>query len=191
MAKKTNSKKASTDSVQVAKKTPAAKVSTSGSLPQTFNIDEVTALMNAVNNAGINELKLEKGDFKISIRQGVLANTVPVAAPVEAARPVAAAPVASAPAAAPVVASEAAAKNDNLITIKSPMIGTFYRSSGPGKDAFVNVGDSIKEGQVLCIVEAMKLFNEIESEMSGTIVKVLVDDASPVEYDQPLFLVEP
>jgi acetyl-CoA carboxylase biotin carboxyl carrier protein len=80
---------------------------------------------------------------------------------------------------------------DNLVTIKSPMIGTFYRSPGPDKPSFVNVGDEVTTGKVVCIIEAMKLFNEIESEVSGKIVKVLVDDASPVEYDQPLYLVEP
>lgn len=82
-------------------------------------------------------------------------------------------------------------KQDNLITIKSPMIGTFYRQAGPDKPLFVNVGDEVTTGKVVCIIEAMKLFNEIESEVTGTIVKVLVEDASPVEYDQPLFLVEP
>jgi acetyl-CoA carboxylase biotin carboxyl carrier protein len=100
----------------------------------------------------------------------------------------AAAPVA---AAAPPAATPAAAKADNLVTIKSPMIGTFYRSPGPDKPPFVNVGDDVAPGKVVCIIEAMKLFNEIESEVAGKIVKVLVDDASPVEYDQPLFLVEP
>ena len=82
-------------------------------------------------------------------------------------------------------------ETDNLITIKSPMIGTFYRKPSPDKDVFVEVGDTIKEGDVLCVVEAMKLFNEIESEVSGKIVKILIDDSSPVEFDQPLFLVEP
>jgi acetyl-CoA carboxylase biotin carboxyl carrier protein len=100
------------------------------------------------------------------------------------------APAAAAPVAvAPVV--PAAAKQDNLITIKSPMIGTFYRQAGPGKPIFVNVGDEVASGKVVCIIEAMKLFNEIESEVKGKIVKVLVEDASPVEYDQPLFLVDP
>jgi acetyl-CoA carboxylase biotin carboxyl carrier protein len=96
-------------------------------------------------------------------------------------------------ASAPVTPAATAPKEDasNLITIKSPMIGTFYRSAGPDKDVFVNVGDTVKQGDVLCIIEAMKLFNEIEAEISGRIVKVLVDDATPVEYDQPLFLVEP
>lgn len=106
-----------------------------------------------------------------------------VAAVAPAAAPSTAAPVAAAPA--------APAKADNLVTIKSPMIGTFYRSAGPDKAPFVNVGDEVAPGKVVCIIEAMKLFNEIESEVSGKIVKVLVDDASPVEYDQPLFLVEP
>jgi acetyl-CoA carboxylase biotin carboxyl carrier protein len=96
----------------------------------------------------------------------------------------------SAPAAAP-VAAVAEAKADNLITIKSPMVGTFYRTPNPESPVFVNVGDDVKPGKVVCIIEAMKLFNEIESEISGKIVKILVDNATPVEYDQPLFLVEP
>ena len=113
---------------------------------------------------------------------------------VTASAPVAAAPIAAAaqptavtPAAAPAVVSEEA----NFITIKSPTIGTFYRSAGPGKPTFANVGDEINNGKVLCIIEAMKLFNEIESEVSGKIVKILVEDAQPVEFDQPLFLVDP
>ena len=104
-------------------------------------------------------------------------------APQPAAQATPAAPAAEKPAAAPVAS--------NTITVKSPMIGTFYRSPSPDKPVFVNVGDEIKAGQVVCIIEAMKLFNEIESEVSGRVVKVLADDSSPVEYDQPLFLVEP
>lgn len=160
-----------------------------------FNIEEINDILKAVHLSNVNELKLEKGDFKITIRQGVLvsapAQVVHTAAPVHTSAPVAApAPVAAAPApSAP--AAPSVDEHANLITIKSPMIGTFYRSAGPGKPVFVNVGDEIKVGQVLCIVEAMKLFNEIESEVSGKIVKVLVDDTSPVEYDQPLFLVQP
>jgi acetyl-CoA carboxylase biotin carboxyl carrier protein len=101
-------------------------------------------------------------------------------------------PTPAAPAAAaPVSAAPAASEENNYVVIKSPMIGTFYRSPGPDKSVFVNVGDDIAPGKVICIVEAMKLFNEIESEISGKIVKVLVDDAQPVEYDQPLFLVDP
>ncbi|MBL7765766.1 MAG: acetyl-CoA carboxylase biotin carboxyl carrier protein [Chitinophagaceae bacterium] len=165
-----------------------------------FNIGEINELLQAVNHSNVSELKVEKGDFKITIRQGGFSNTttqVIHAAPAHAApahapavhvsAPPAAAPATPAPSAAPAVD----AGGDNLITIKSPMIGTFYRSSGPGKPSFVNVGDDIRTGQVLCIVEAMKLFNEIESEYSGKIVKVLIDDASPVEYDQPLFLIQP
>jgi acetyl-CoA carboxylase biotin carboxyl carrier protein len=110
--------------------------------------------------------------------------------------PMVAAPVAAAPAPETISAAPASTETNNAddskyITVKSPMIGTFYRSPGPDKDVFVNVGDSIQKGKVLCIIEAMKLFNEIEAEISGKIVKVLVDDASPVEYDQPLFLVDP
>lgn len=200
MAKKAIAKKAPTKKV-VAKKVAVKKavhgsaeteVKTSSALPETFNIDEITRLLSAVNESGVNELKLEKGAFKITIRQGFTSETTLVQsqpsqhiapAPAQATSVPPTAPAAPTPAAAP--------SEDNLITIKSPMIGTFYRSSGPDKPPFVNVGDSVKEGQPLCIVEAMKLFNEIECEVSGTIVKVLVDDASPIEYDQPLFLVQP
>lgn len=191
-AKKAAPKKAAPKKVAVSTGNKATTTSKSpapkSNMPQTFNIDEITSLLNAVNVSGVNELKLEKDDFKITIRQGVNmpATVVHTSAPAAAV-----APAPAAPAAAPAAPKEAPAPAANTITIKSPMIGTFYRSAGPDKPPFVNVGDSIKEGDILCIVEAMKLFNEIESEFSGTIVKVLVDDASPVEYDQPLFLVEP
>jgi acetyl-CoA carboxylase biotin carboxyl carrier protein len=177
----------------VAPKKPVAVSTISKNAPNAiFNIEEINNLINAVNHSNVNELKLEKGDFKITIRQGGSVVVSQAAPQVVHAAPVTAAPTApvAAPAPAP-TAPTAEVVADNLITIKSPMIGTFYRSSGPGKPVFVNVGDEIKEGQVLCIVEAMKLFNEIESEISGKIVKVLVDDASPIEYDQPLFLVQP
>jgi len=161
-----------------------------------FNIDEINQLIHALNHSNVSKLKLERGDFKITIRQGgewmakapvqVISAQAPIAAAPAPHQPVAAAPVAAAP---PAVAA-ADHGSENLHTIKSPMIGTFYRSPGPGKPVFVNVGDDIKAGDVLCIVEAMKLFNEIESEVSGKVVKVLVDDTSPVEYDQPLFLVQ-
>ncbi len=168
-----------------------------------FNIDEINELLKAVNQSNVNELKLEKGDFKITIRQGMPIVTAQAAvapaytAPVvnTAPAPAAMTPSASEAPAAPIAATPAppadSSSAENLITIKSPMIGTFYRSAGPGKPTFVNVGDEIKVGQVICIVEAMKLFNEIESEVSGRVVKVLADDTSPVEYDQPLFLIEP
>ena len=177
----------------VAPKKPVAVSTISKNAPNAiFNIEEINNLINAVNHSNVNELKLEKGDFKITIRQGGSVVVSQAAPQVVHAAPVTAAPTApvAATATAP-TAPTAEVVADNLITIKSPMIGTFYRSSGPGKPVFVNVGDEIKEGQVLCIVEAMKLFNEIESEISGKIVKVLVDDASPIEYDQPLFLVQP
>lgn len=157
---------------------------------------QIQELLKAVNKSNISVLKIKDGDFEITIKQQgpeteaaqVIATPVYQAPPVQIAQPVAA-PVQATPVATN--NAPAAADNGNAITVKSPMIGTFYRSSGPDKAPFVSVGDEIKVGQVLCIVEAMKLFNEIESEVSGRIVKVLIDDASPVEYDQPLFLVEP
>ncbi|MBL7754718.1 MAG: acetyl-CoA carboxylase biotin carboxyl carrier protein [Chitinophagaceae bacterium] len=190
------SKTGTTKKVAPAKKAVASKPAapkTATSAPAVFNIDEINLLLQAVNHSNVNELKLEKGDFKIRIRQGHVSVSAPVAHTVAPAAPspapvAAPAPVVPAAPAAPVAAESG---SENLITIKSPMIGTFYRSSGPGKPTFVNVGDDIKVGQVLCIVEAMKLFNEIESEVSGKVVKVLADDATPVEYDQPLFLVQP
>jgi acetyl-CoA carboxylase biotin carboxyl carrier protein len=159
-----------------------------------MDFKQIQELIKIINKSNISELSIEQEAFKITIKQKEnevqQVYAVPAPAPVPVAAPVAqvAAPAATAatPAAAP-----AAAKADNLVTIKSPMIGTFYRSAGPDKAPFVNVGDEVTSGKVVCIIEAMKLFNEIESEVSGKIVKVLVDDASPVEYDQPLFLVEP
>lgn len=152
---------------------------------------QIQELLKAVNKSTISELSIKDGDFEITIKQ---ATTEALAMPVAQYAPVAtqmaapaAAPVAAAPAAVPAAAP---APSANEKVIKSPMIGTFYRSSGPDKAPFVSVGDEIKSGDVVCIVEAMKLFNEIESEVSGRIVKVLVDDGTPVEYDQPLFIVE-
>lgn len=160
-----------------------------------MDFKQIQELVKMVNKSNISELSIEQDKFKITIKQKdnevPQVITVPAAAiaPVQQVAAVApAAPVATAPAAP---AAQAAPKADNLITIKSPMIGTFYRSAGPDKAAFINVGDEVAPGKVVCIIEAMKLFNEIESEVSGKVVKVLVDDASPVEYDQPLFLVEP
>jgi acetyl-CoA carboxylase biotin carboxyl carrier protein len=153
-----------------------------------MDIKQIQDLIRFVSKSGVNEVSLEQKDFKITIKT----NQEPtfVHATVPAAAPVAAAPVTiAAPATAP--AAPAAADTSHYITIKSPMIGTFYRSASPDKPLFVNVGDEISSGKVVCIIEAMKLFNEIESEISGRIVKILVDNASPVEYDQPLFLVEP
>ncbi len=147
-----------------------------------------------VNKSNIGELSIEQKDFKVTIKQKEehvthMVSAAPVhAAPVAIAAP---APVAAAPAAAADASKTAPAAPSNTITIKSPMIGTFYRKASPDKPNLVDVGSEVSAGTVVCIIEAMKLFNEIESEVKGRIVKVLVDDASPVEYDQPLFLVEP
>ena len=161
-----------------------------------MDIKEIQNLVKFVAKSGVNEVSIEQGDFKITIKteaekqeqQYIVQAPPAVQAPV--------APAVAAPSNAPAAPASsndapAAEENGNFITIKSPMIGTFYRSSGPDKDAYVSVGDSIGKGDTVCIIEAMKLFNEIESEISGKIVKVLVDDSSPVEYDQPLFLVDP
>jgi acetyl-CoA carboxylase biotin carboxyl carrier protein len=154
-----------------------------------MDIKQIQDLIRFVSKSGVNEVSIEQTDFKITIKTNqaptIVNASIPAAQPVQTAMPVAAAhtpALTDAPAAADVSKYE---------TIRSPMIGTFYRSSSPDKPNFVNVGDEIQSGSVLCIIEAMKLFNEIESEVSGRIVKVLVDNSSPVEYDQPLFLIEP
>ena len=156
-----------------------------------MDLKQIHELIKIVNKSNIGEISIEDKDGKVTIKQKEeqivtvapqqqVYNVAPAQAPVAAAAPLAAAPLAP-----------AEVKADNLITIKSPMIGTFYRKSSPDKPNFVEVGSVIEPGKVLCIIEAMKLFNEIESEIKGKIVKILVDDSMPVEYDQPLFLVEP
>jgi acetyl-CoA carboxylase biotin carboxyl carrier protein len=167
-----------------------------------MDIKEIQELIRFVSKSGVSEVEIESKGFKLTIktppykRNGntevhyvqAVEQAAPAAQPVAAAAaPLAASPQPAAPAAAP-MATEASA---NFEEIKSPMIGTFYRSSSPEKPPFVSVGDEVKKGDVLCIIEAMKLFNEIEAEVSGKVVKVLVDDSTPVEYDQPLFLIEP
>ncbi|MBM3445667.1 MAG: acetyl-CoA carboxylase biotin carboxyl carrier protein [Bacteroidetes bacterium] len=157
-----------------------------------MDLKQIQDLVKMVNKSNISELSIEEKDIKITIKQkedkyvtGVPMQQIQAApAPVAIASP---APSAAAPAAKP--AAPVAA--DNLLTIKSPMIGTFYRRPSPDKPNFVEEGDEVKNGKVVCIIEAMKLFNEIESEISGRVVKILVEDSTPVEYDQPLFLVEP
>ena len=154
-----------------------------------MDIKQIQDLIKFVSKSGVNEVSIEEKDFKITIKTTQEPTYVTAAVPAalaQVAAPIVAQQVPASIAVVPVVVDET-----NYITIKSPMIGTFYRSSAPDKANFVNVGDEIEAGQVLCIVEAMKLFNEIESEVSGRIVKVLIDNSSPVEYDQPLFLVEP
>ena len=161
-----------------------------------MDIREIQNLIKFVAKSGATEVKLEMDDFKITIKTTTEASApegtttyiqqLPSAQP--SAAPVAAAPLAAAPAAPQAPAADDTSK---FLVIKSPIIGTLYRRPSPDKPTFVEVGSTISKGDVVCVIEAMKLFNEIESEVSGKIVKVLVDDSSPVEYDQPLFLVDP
>ncbi|WP_046755214.1 acetyl-CoA carboxylase biotin carboxyl carrier protein [Kordia jejudonensis] len=161
-----------------------------------MDLKEIQNLIKFVAKSGASEVKLEMDDVKITIKTGeakgettTVVQQIPMAGIPQAAAPVA--PVAPSAATPPAETSAASDDNAKYITIKSPIIGTFYRKPSPDKPVFVEVGDTISEGSVLCVIEAMKLFNEIESEVSGKIVKVLVDDSSPVEFDQPLFLVDP
>jgi acetyl-CoA carboxylase biotin carboxyl carrier protein len=148
---------------------------------------EIQRLLDYIAKSPLAEVSIETEGLKVSVKKhGEAAPVVSVVSAAPAAAPVAAAPVAAAPAAPAAPAPVA----DNLYTVKSPMIGTFYRAPGPDKDNFVEVGTEIAPGKTVCVIEAMKLFNEIDSEISGKIVKILVDNASPVEFDQPLFLVE-
>lgn len=168
-------------------------------MSEPMNLSQIQDLIKFVAKSGVSEVEIEQKDFKITIKTPAGAKkevqVITAAAPAYAPPPLPAAPAMPPPAApapaAPTAPAPAPAAESKYITVKAPMIGTFYRSAGPGKPVFVNVGDEIKPGKTLCIIEAMKLFNEIESEVSGRIVKVLVDDAKPVEYDQPLFLVDP
>lgn len=164
-----------------------------------MNIKEVEELIRFVAKANVAEVKLETKDIKLIIKtskSGGEAQHVQVPV-VVASAPAAVNTVTAIPAAAPAApqapAAEAPAKSEEsrYVTVKSPMIGTFYRSPSPDKPPFINVGDKIEKGKVICIIEAMKLFNEIEAEVSGTLVKVIANDASPVEYDQPLLLIDP
>jgi acetyl-CoA carboxylase biotin carboxyl carrier protein len=164
-----------------------------------MKINEIQDLIKFVAKSGVSEVELQNKDFKIVIKtnngkavaQQVVMQAAPPVTQVIQAPPVTQQAVAEQKTPEKKSTTPPVADESKYITIKSPMIGTFYRSPGPDKPLFVNVGDEIKAGKTICIIEAMKLFNEIESEVSGRIVKILVDDASPVEYDQPLFLVEP
>ena len=162
-----------------------------------MEIKEIQNLIKFVAKSGAHEVKLEMDNFKITIKTNADSNSSEIQTTVQTV-PSIMVPAQQQPPvvtdAEPLVKTESKLVNDeadNLITIKSPMIGTFYRKPSPDKDVFIEVGDTVKEGDVLCVVEAMKLFNEIESDISCKIVKILVDDSSPVEFDQPLFLVEP
>ncbi len=163
-----------------------------------MDLKEIQNLIKFVAKSGASEVKLEMDDVKITIKtasddskETTFVQQIPVGSAPQPIAPVQAAPAPTP--AAPVATEKPSSEEDNskYITIKSPIIGTLYRKPSPDKPMFVEVGDTIKEGDVLCIIEAMKLFNEIESEVSGKVVKILVDDASPVEFDQPLFLVDP
>ncbi|MBW4970207.1 acetyl-CoA carboxylase biotin carboxyl carrier protein [Croceibacter atlanticus] len=166
-----------------------------------MELKDIQNLIKFVAKSGASEVKLEMEDVKITIKTGsdeketiVQHMQMPAQMPQQMAAAPAPAPAPAQPVAQAAAAAPADSNNGDdskYITVKSPIIGTFYRKPSPDKDLFCEVGDSIKEGDVLCIIEAMKLFNEIESEVSGKIVKVLVDDSSPVEFDQPLFLVDP
>lgn len=154
---------------------------------------DIQQLIDFIAQSGLDEVNIETNDLKISVkRYGSAAPVAPVSVPAPAAPAPVALPQATTSASTPSAPAPAPkADTSNYITIKSPMIGTFYRSANPESPMFVEVGDSVSEGKVVCIIEAMKLFNEIESEVSGRIIRVLVENATPVEYDQPLFLVEP
>lgn len=184
------SKKKPTKKAAPAKKaSPKTPIKTTNSM--SMKTTEIRDLIDFISQTGLNEVDIETKDLKLKVKREpdqkvykagtpVIAQPIAAAAPVQAAAPTTPqAPKAETPAAG------------NLIEVKSPMIGTFYRTANPDTPPFVSVGDSIAKGQTLCIIEAMKLFNEIESEVSGTIVKVMVENANPVEYDQVLFLVEP
>jgi acetyl-CoA carboxylase biotin carboxyl carrier protein len=159
-----------------------------------MDLKQIQDLVKMVNKSNISELSIEEKEFKITIKQKedkyISGTTVQVPQMVSIAPPVQTQVQASAEQTVP-SAGSSPKDTGNLITIKSPMIGTFYRRPSPDKPNFVEEGDEVKEGKVVCIIEAMKLFNEIESEVSGKIVKILVQDSTPVEYDQPLFMVEP
>jgi acetyl-CoA carboxylase biotin carboxyl carrier protein len=161
-----------------------------------MDFKQIQELIKMINKSNIGEVSIEEKGFKLTIKQKEEPAQQLIAAPMQH-QPMMQAPVQAAqPLAGPAGAADKSAKAPeapagNTVTIKSPMIGTFYRSASPDKPAFASVGDEIEPGKVVCIIEAMKLFNEIESEIKGRIIKVLVEDASPVEYDQPLFLVEP
>lgn len=169
------------------KETPVKSKAANNSM----DLKDIESLIKFVQNSGVAEVSLEQKEFKITIKTthgGVAQQQSFTHVPAMHFAP---SPQQQQAVAAPPAEIAKPSEDSKYITIKSPMIGTFYRSSTPDKPVFVNVGDEIKGGQVLCIIEAMKLFNEIESEVSGKIVKVLVDNATPVEYDQPLFLVDP
>lgn len=170
------------------KATPETKLNSSE-----MKTSEIRDLIDFISKSGLNEVNIETSELKLNVKrepdQKVFKST-PVIAPMAAA-PAVASPVAPSAPATPKAAAAETASGKKTLEIKSPMIGTFYRSGNPDTPPFISVGDKVSKGQTVCIIEAMKLFNEIESEVSGTIVKVMVENATPVEYDQVLFVVEP
>lgn len=155
-----------------------------------FNVETVRSLVELMKQHDLSELDLREGDQKISLKRGGQAPIYAAPAPMQAApMPVAAAP--AAPASAPAASGGGEAADANLIAIKSPMVGTYYSKPKPDAESFARIGDHISEDSVVCIIEAMKVFNEIKAEVSGKVVKVLVKDEEPVEFGQPLFMVDP
>lgn len=183
------------------KKIPAKsvrKTSTGKSTVQNsseMKTNEIRDLIDFIAHSGLNEVDIETKELKLHVKrepdQKVLKSSAPVMAAAPAPAPAPAASTAPPAAPAPASPQPSSSGSSNMVEIKSPMIGTFYRSANPDSPSFVSVGDKVTKGQTVCIIEAMKLFNEIESEVSGTIVKVMVENSSPVEYEQALFLVEP
>lgn len=176
---------------------PAGKKPASKKLPtqnpSSMKTTEIRNLIDFIAHSGLNEVDIETKELKIHVKrepdQKVLKSSAPTVSAMAAPQPVVAVPPPPAP--SPLAIPQPPASASKMVEIKSPMIGTFYRSSNPDSPAFVSVGDKVTKGQTVCIIEAMKLFNEIESDISGTITKVMVENATPVEYEQPLFLVEP
>jgi acetyl-CoA carboxylase biotin carboxyl carrier protein len=157
-----------------------------------MNNKEIQQLIKFISKSGVSEVKIESKDFKISVKTGITPTVIQNESLLTNQQPIIQNTPLQVHQNEPLVVEESSSdEDDQLITIKSPIIGTFYRKPSPDKPNFVEVGDNISEGSILCVVEAMKLFNEIESECTGKIVKILVDDASPVEFDQPLFVVDP
>tara|TARA_B100001248_G_scaffold84417_1_gene61506 strand:- start:1424 stop:1900 length:477 start_codon:yes stop_codon:yes gene_type:complete len=158
-----------------------------------MNFKQIQQLIKFVSKTDVAEVNIENNNFKINIKGNPKSKSEPVTQIIQQAQPLpnAVQPVPTEFSSQPVITTNPEINDDNYRTIKSPIIGTFYRKPSPDKDVFVNVGDTVGEGDILCVIEAMKLFNEIESDVSGKIVKILVEDSSPVEFDQPLFLIEP
>jgi acetyl-CoA carboxylase, biotin carboxyl carrier protein len=181
-----------TTAKSIEKKSVAPRSSSEPQTQSEMKTSEIRDLIDFIAQSGLNEVDIETKELKLHVKREPDQKVLKASAPVMAA-PVAVAPVAapvSAPAAAP-KAEKAGAASKTTVDIKSPMIGTFYRSSNPDSPPFISVGDKVTKGQTVCIIEAMKLFNEIESEVSGTVVKAMIENSSPVEYDQVLFVVEP